>query len=169
MVLMSAVEVPPLIEEAMRKAAIVWVTVGQQTAGVWCLWHDGALYVVSGPGEQPAPGLAAATSATVIARGDHGGRIVSWPAAVSTVEPDSPQWTAVVPQLTAKRLNAPGTAEQLAQRWAAECTVSRLGPAGEPVEAGVTLPSGSLAAPPRPTPATRRPRRPFRLHRVRRD
>jgi hypothetical protein len=166
---MSTVEVPPLVEEAMKKAVITWVTVGEQTAGVWCLWQDGALFVVSGPGEQPAPGLAGATAAIVTVRGDHGGRIVSWPAEVSTVEPDGAEWTAVVPQLAAKRLNAPGTTEQLAARWAAECVVSRLAPAGAATEAGVSLPDGSLAAPPPPTPAARIPRRPFRLHRVRRD
>jgi hypothetical protein len=168
---MSPVEppLPPLVEEAMKKASIAWVSAsGQAASAVWCLWHEGALFVVSGPGEQPAPGLAGAQAATVTARGDHGGRIVSWPAEVSTVEPDGTQWAAVVPQLAAKRLNAQGAAEQLAARWAAECVVSRLVPAGPAVEAGATLPDGSLAAPPPPTPAARLPRRPFRLHRVRR-
>jgi hypothetical protein len=159
---------PPLVEEAMKKAAIAWLTVTDRPFGVWCLWVDGALYVVSGPGEQPAPGLAEAPSAVVTARGDHGGRIVSWPATVSRVAPGSEEWTAVAPQLAAKRLSAPGTAEETVARWAAECVVSRLAPAGEPTEAGDSLPDGSLAAPPPETPATRTPRRPFRLHRVRR-
>jgi hypothetical protein len=166
---MSPVEPPALVEEAMKKAVIVWVSAaGHETTPVWCAWHEGALFVVSGPGEQPAPGLAGAATAVVTARGDHGGRIVSWPATVSTVEPDSQLWSAVVPQLTGKRLNAPGSAEQLAGRWAAACVVSRLVPAGDPVEAGSTLPDAALAVPPRPTPAARLPRRPFRLHRVRR-
>ncbi len=164
---MSPVE--PLVEEAMKKAAIAWVSAaGHEQVAVWCLWHEGALFVVSGPGEQPAPGLAGAATAIVTARGDHGGRIVSWPATVSTVEPGSAEWTSVVPLLTGKRLNAPVTAEQLAERWAAECVVSRLTPAGGVAEAGATLPDGSLATPPRPTPAVRLSRRPFRLHRVRR-
>src|SRR6266508_3215656 len=150
---MSPVE--PLVEEAMKKAAIAWVSAaGHEQVAVWCLWHEGALFVVSGPGEQPAPGLAGAATAIVTARGDHGGRIVSWPATVSTVEPGSAEWTSVVPQL--------------AERWAAECVVSRLTPAGGVAEAGATLPDGSLATPPRPTPAVRLSRRPFRLHRVRR-
>ncbi len=159
----------PLVEEAMKKAAIVWLTVADaRPYGVWCLWLDGALYVVSGPGEQPAPGLAEATGALVTARGDHGGRIVSWPAAVTRLAPGTPGWDAAVPQLAGKRLNASGTAEETAARWAAGCVVSRLEPAGEPTEAGPTLPDDSGAAPPPPTPATRRPRNPFRLHRVRR-
>lgn len=159
----------PLIDEAMKKAAIAWVAVGDAPArAVWCLAADGALWVVSGPGEQDVPGLAGATRAQVTMRGDHGGRVVTWPAAVTAIEPDSEQWEQVVPQLAGKRLNAPGTAEEVAARWAAGCTVSRLTPAGAPVESGDTLPEGSLAEPVRDTPATRPARRPFRLHRVRR-
>jgi len=153
----------PLVVEAMKKAALAWLTVGEQPAyAVWCLWVDDALYVVSGPDEQPAPGLARASSATVTARGDHGGRIVSWPATVSRLEPASELWTTVVPQLTAKRLNSAAGAE-LEQHWAAGCVVSRLVPVADVVD---ELPDASLAAPPRPTPATRATRKPFRLHRV---
>jgi hypothetical protein len=160
----------PLVDEAMKKAAVAWLTVpGAGPAYlVWCLWIDGALYVVSGPGEQAAPGLADAATAQVTARGDHGGRIVTWPAEVSRLKPDTEDWTAVAPQLAGKRLNASGTAEQTVARWADECVLSRLAPAGDPDEAGATLPDASLAAPPRPSPAARLPRRPFRLHRVRR-
>ncbi len=157
----------PLVEEAMKKAAIVWLSTGGRPYGVWCLWVDGALYVVSGPGEQPAPGLPEATDALVSARGDHGGRILTWPAEVRRVSPDTPEWDTVVPQLAGKRLNASGTSAETAARWAAGCVVSRLAPAGEPTEAGSTLPDESGAAPPPPTEAGRRTRNPFRLHRVR--
>ena len=129
---------------------------------VWCLWVDGALFVVSGPGEQPAPGLAEAADATVIARGDHGGQIVRWQARVERVQPESETWASVVPQLAGKRLNSAGAAE-LTERWAKECVVSRLVATDEPPAA---RPEGSLAAPPRPTPAARQTRKPFRLHRV---
>jgi hypothetical protein len=161
---------PPIIEEAMKKAAVAWVTVPEvwPTYAVWCSWVDGALYIVSGPGEQPAPGLADTAVAKVTARGDHGGRIVTWPAAVSRVMPGTEEWGTVAPQLAGKRLNASGTNEETVARWAAECVLSRLAPAGEPTEAGPTLPAASLAAPPPPTPAARPARRPFRLHRVRR-
>jgi hypothetical protein len=159
----------PLIDEAMKKAAIAWVAVGDAPArALWCLPADDALWVVSGPGEQEMPGLATHTHARVTMRGDHGGRVVTWPVVVAMIEPGSEQWEQVVPQLAGKRLNAAGTAEEVAARWAAECTVSRLTPSGEPLEAGDTLPDGSLSAPPRETPARRTTRRPFRLHRVRR-
>jgi hypothetical protein len=161
--------VHPLVEEAMKKAAIAWVAVaGQRPHGVWCLWADGALHVVSGPGEQSAPGLADATTAHVTVRGDHGGRVLTWPAEVTRMRPGSPEWEAVVPQLAGKRLNAAGKAEETAARWAAGCMVSRLVPAGEPTEAGSTLPDASGAAPPPPSDAARRTAKPFRLHRVRR-
>src|SRR5256885_13572455 len=157
----------PLVEEAMKKAAIVWLSTGGRPYPVWCLWVDDALYLVSGPGEQPAPGLAEAASALVTARGDHGGRVLTWPAEVTRVAPDGELWPAVVPQLAGKRLHAPRTPEETAARWAAGCVVSRLAPAGEPTEAGSTLPDTSGAAPPPPTRATRLPPKPFRLHRVR--
>lgn len=159
----------PLVDEAMKKAAIVWVAVdGAPARGLWCMPAGGALWVVSGPGEQAAPGLASATEVLVTQRGDHGGRIVTWPAAVTRLDPASEEWTETAPQLASKRLNASGDAEALVARWAAECTVHKLTPAGEPVEAGPSLPDGSLAEAPRDSPARRRTRPPFRLHRVRR-
>jgi len=158
-----------LVEEAVKKAAVAWVTVpGRPAVALWCLPVDGKLYVVSGPGEQAAPGLVEAATALVTLRGDHGGRIVTWPAMVVAVEPGGEEWAAAVPQLAGKRLNAPGPAEHLVERWAAECAVHRFEPAGDPVEAGATLPESGHLEPPRPTPAARPARRPFRLHRVRR-
>lgn len=154
----------PLVAEALKKAAVAWVSVDDGPAlALWCLPIDDALYIVSGPGEQAAPGLAYADEARVSLRGDHGGRIVTWPAEVTRVDPRSEEWTTVVPQLATKRLNAPGSATALAERWAAECTVNRLAPAGEPEDQG----DASGAAPPRESPAARPAKRPFRLHRVR--
>jgi hypothetical protein len=162
---MLLMEPVALIEEAAKKAAVAWLSVpGVGTDYlVWTTWLDGALYVVSGPEEQAAPGLAGASRVDVSLRGDHGGRIVTWPADVSTVDPDSPEWTEVAPQLAGKRLNAPGTTDETVQRWATANVLSKLAPAGQTEP----LPDSSLAAAPRPTPATRLPKRPFRLHRVR--
>lgn len=152
----------PLIEEAARKAAIAWL--GGRMA--WCAWFDSALYTVSGPGEQDLAHLGDRVDVTL--RGDHGGRIVTWPAEVARVEPGGEEWQRIAPQLAGKRLNATGGTEELLARWAADNTVYALRPAADPTEAGDTLPAASLAEPPRPTPATNRTRRPFRLHRVRR-
>jgi len=118
----------PLVEEAMKKAELAWL--GRPATAVWCLWIDGTLYVVHGPGEQPAPGLADAAQALVIARGDHGGAIVAWRAAVSRVDPESAEWAELVPGLAAKRLNAE-PAGPLVDRWAQSNVVSRLIPVDE--------------------------------------
>lgn len=154
--------VHPLIEEAAKKSAVAWL----DGRAAWCAWFDDALYVVSGPGEQDLGELAAPVEVTL--RGDHGGRIVSWPAAAVRVEPGGAEWERVASQLAGKRLNASGGAAELVARWAAQCVVYALRPVDAPVRAGADLPAGSLAEEPRPTPATRPARRPFRLHRVRR-
>src|SRR5690349_7659001 len=99
-----------LVEEAIKKAAIAWVAVGDEPArGLWCMPLDGALIVVSGPGEQSAPGLAEAARVSVRLRGDTGGAIVIWVAAVERLTAGGEEWTTVAPQLAAKRLNASGT------------------------------------------------------------
>src|SRR4051812_31318637 len=153
-----------LVEEAARKAAVAWVAVGGRPATlVWCAWLGGALLVVSGEGEQAAPGLAEAATAEVSLRGDHGGRIVTFPAEVTRIAPGDEAWAEFVPQLAGKRLNGAGAAEDLARRWAEHAVVNRLTPTG----ASADLPDDAQAAVPRPTPATRIPRRPFRLHKVR--
>jgi hypothetical protein len=158
----------PLVDEAMKKAAIAWIAVdGTPARLLWCLPANGALWVVSGPGEQDAPELASASLALVTLRGDHGGRIVSWPATVTRLDPSSEEWAEVAPQLAGKRLNAPVAAAELVTRWAAECTIHKLTPTGDPAEAGTSLPDASLAEPPRDTPARRRPRTPFHFNRVR--
>ncbi|GIF70654.1 hypothetical protein [Asanoa siamensis] len=158
----------PVVEEAIRKAAIAWVSVdGGPAQGLWCVPVDGALYVVTGIGEQRLDGLARAATAEVTLRGDHGGRIVTWTADVRRVQPGDDEWNTVAPQVGAKRLNATGSTELLVERWAMDCTLSCLSPAGA-VVARPDLPDGSLAEPPRETPAARPTRKPFRLHKVRR-
>ncbi|MCZ7439950.1 hypothetical protein O7598_26355 [Micromonospora sp. WMMC241] len=160
---------PPLVDEAVKKAAVCWVGVDDGPAyALWCLPLDGALLVVTGPGEQAAPGLADSDAAEVTLRGDHGGRIVTWPARVTRLRPGTDEWDAAAPLVAAKRLNASGSATDLVARWAAEgCAVNRLTPAGTAVT-GADLPAGPLTEQPRPAPAVRVVRRPFRLHRVRR-
>jgi hypothetical protein len=147
----------PLVAEVMKKAPLVWVELlGMPAAPAWCVWIDGALYIVSGPGEQPVPGLADASRASVVVRSaDTLARIVRWPAAVRRVQPGTEEWDAAVPTLLGKRLNLAG-AEDAAKRWAAECVVNRLEPAADPDQAGASLPAtGHRAAPPATPAATR--------------
>jgi len=158
-----------LVEEAVKKAALAWVSVGDGVArGLWCMPLEGSLIIVTGPGEQSAPGLAEAGHATVRLRGDTGGLIVVWQATVTRLVPGSEDWATVAPQLAGKRLNAPGTTDELVARWAESgCAVVRLTPVEEPPVAAPDLPDDSQAAPPRDTPARIEVRKPFRLHRVR--
>jgi hypothetical protein len=160
----------PLVEEALKKAAVAWVSVSDGPAlGLWCLPLDGRLVLVVGPGEQSAPGLAEAATATVRLRGDTGGLIVVFEAAVERLDPAGADWATVAPQLATKRLNASGTAEQLVARWVESgCAVVRLTPADAEAVSAPHLPDASGAEPPRDTPARVAARRPFRLHRVRR-
>ena len=114
----------PVVAEAARKAAVLWVGVaGRPPVAAWPLWRDGATYLLTGPGEQPLPGLAGATACTVTARSpDTGAAVATWTAAVARVDPAGEEWAAVFPALRAARLNGspdPATAE-----------VFRLTPAG---------------------------------------
>jgi hypothetical protein len=163
----------PLIAEAAKKAAVAWLTVpgGGQAYPVWGLWANDTLHVVTGQGEQATPGLAEAAEGSEPVRvtmiGDHGGRVVTWPATVARLPAGGEDWTTVAGQLVTKRLNAVGGPDQTIERWAIECAIYQLRPAGDPDEAGTSLPEENLAAPVRPSKGTRLPKRPFRLHRVR--
>lgn len=162
-------EIPPLVNEAMKKAGLVWVRppAAERAIAVWALWQDGAAYVVTGQGEQPAPGLAGAGSCevTVASTDKRYGRIVTWRAEVSRLDPSGPEWDEIVPVLVGKRLNLPDQ-DTAAQRWAERGAVLRLTPTGALVESGGSLPDGSLAAPPPPSPARTRTTVPFTVGRA---
>lgn len=158
-----------VLDEAIKKASIAWISVGDGPAyALWCMPVENSLAVISGPGEQFAPGLAQADRASMRLRGDHGGLIVVAEASVARVLPGSPDWDEIAPQLAQKRLNASGTAEELVARWVESgCVLVRLTPVADSAVGTADLPSESAAAPPRETPARVETRRPFRLHRVR--
>ncbi|WP_326688118.1 MULTISPECIES: hypothetical protein [unclassified Streptomyces] len=159
-----------LVEETAKKSGLVWVRGPEGRArGLWHVWHEGAVCLVGdGTLEQPLEGLGLRDggSATVSVRGkDKGARLVAWPARVSELPPDSEAWQAAVAELKAKRLNAPD-ADTIAERWARECRVLRLEPAGEPLERPGAMPDGSHAATPPETPATTRHAAPAGLPRL---
>jgi 8-oxo-dGTP diphosphatase len=138
---------PALVAEATRRAGVVWLTVPGSSSAfpVWHIWRavgegrpssgdpppPGALYLVTGPGEQPAPGLGAAAGVTVtVPSKESGGALVSWTARVRVVEPGSAEWDAVIGPLVAARRNAvlgPGESSP-ARRWARSATVFCLAP-----------------------------------------
>lgn len=85
--------------QAARKAGVLWVTVpGHRPVACWHLWRHDRSYVLTGPGEQPVPGLADATSCEVRLRTG-----APWTAAVAVVT--GPERDEVYPALAAARLN----------------------------------------------------------------
>jgi hypothetical protein len=132
-------QAPALIAEATKRAGLIWLSVPGQGRPypAWHIWRagtqspDGAAYVVTGPGEQPLPGLGDAGRITVtVPSKDSGGSLISWTAAVSRVSAGSAEWDAVSGPLAAGRLNAalgPGETSP-AQRWARAGAVFRLSP-----------------------------------------
>lgn len=139
---------PALIAEATKRAGLVWITIPGQARPrpAWHVWRTvtgtapgpagppppGAAYLVTGPGEQPLPGLDEAARVTVtVASSQTGGRLVTWTADVSAVEPGSGEWKEIIGPLVAGRLNPtlpPGETSP-AQRWARGGAVFRLTPA----------------------------------------
>ncbi|WP_113703256.1 hypothetical protein [Nonomuraea lactucae] len=113
------------IEEGAKKSGVLWLTLDRPRLA-WHAWHDGAVYLVTGGGEQHLPGLDALGTVHVILRSkDNGARLVEFEAEVRVVDQAAePEAVAV---LAKERLNAPDS-EHLTERWARQSTVIRLTP-----------------------------------------
>ena len=151
---------PALIAEATKRAGLIWITIDGQDRPrpAWHVWRagpgragpgsPGAAYVVTGPGEQPLPGLAGAGRVTVIvADGQAPGGRVEWTAAVGRVEPGSGEWDEVIGPLVAGRLNAAQAQGETspAQRWARSGAVFRLAPVLDDAALGDRRPDDAAA------------------------
>jgi hypothetical protein len=156
---------PAVIAEATKRAGLVWITIGGQhrPRPAWHIWRTvtgpqggqpgparpappGAAYVLTGPGEQPLPGLADSGRVTVtVAGGQPGGALLTWTATVSRVEPGSGEWDEVIGQLVAGRLNMVLAAGETspAQRWARSGAVFRLAPTATDDPATTSMTPGS--------------------------
>ncbi|MGH3509363.1 MAG: hypothetical protein ACRDPI_03945, partial [Nocardioidaceae bacterium] len=114
-----------LIAELAKKSGVSWVGLDGKRHAVWHLWLDGALYIVSGGEEQPLPGIARASTATVTLRSkEDGGRLVTWVADVSVVHPEDEGWPEVTSALIKERLNLDDLATA-AGIWAEHSVVTR--------------------------------------------
>jgi hypothetical protein len=159
-----------LVEEATKKSGVIWVrpagAAASSARAAWHVWVEDAAYVVTGGREQQLPGIETTTEVVVtVPSKDKGGRLVTWVARPSVVEPGSAAWATAVPALHANRLNAPD-GEQQPARWARESRVVRLEPTGEVLERPGAMPTRSQAVPPRPTRATTRGPLPFVIGRA---
>jgi hypothetical protein len=150
-----------LVEEACKKSSLLWIAVpGLRDRAVWHVWQEvdgrGAVYLVTGGGEQNVPGLSNGQVVRVTVRSkDKGGRLATWPGLVGRVEPGGPEWAAVVPTLHGKRLNA-RDGEAQPERWAAQSAIFRIAPQGPLLEGPGRYGTASGAAPVQSGPGTTR-------------
>lgn len=151
------------LEAGMKGVGVVWLTPEKSTVQsrasplttgpVWHVWSDGACYLLTGPGEQPLPGIGHGGRCQVTARNTAGGRAITWTATVEAVDPAGPEWTAIAPRLAAGRLNG-GDPVLVVPTWPGRLTILCLRPTGDLTTAGTGLPDDCQAAAPLPSPAT---------------
>jgi hypothetical protein len=140
-----------LVEEACKKSSLLWIAVpGLRDRAVWHVWQEhegrGAVYLVTGGGEQNVPGLSDGQTVRVTVRSkDKGGRLATWTGLVGRVQPDSAEWAEVVPTLHSKRLNA-HDGESQPERWTAQSAIFRIAPQGPLLEGPGRYGRGSGAA-----------------------
>ena len=160
---MDATAIAALVEESAKKSGLLWVRAtgrGHRAQPLWQIWHEGAIYVVTGGIEQPAPeGLTDRAFVTLRSK-DKGSRLLTIEAEVDRVDPESEEWSEVTPLLVAKRLNLPD-GEAAPERWRRECVIYRLRHTGEVVETPDEPTTSSHAAAPPPSPARTRVPRPL--------
>jgi hypothetical protein len=161
-----------LIAEACTKSDLVWVRPEGEPRprAAWHVWHDDAVCVVYGTGEQMLPLLEGDVEVTARSK-ENGARLVTFVAEARTLPAGQPAWEAAAKALAAARLNARDPAEQ-AQRWASGALITLLqpvrivtaGPGDDTSESGAAAPPGG--------PGTTLSRRPYhwgsRLRRARR-
>ncbi|MFI7628991.1 hypothetical protein [Microbispora rosea] len=120
----------PVIEEGAKKSGVLWLGLPSGVRLAWHAWHDGAIHVVTGGGEQSLPGLAELAAGhgeleVVLRSKDNGAELIRFPAVAEVV--DQAAAPGAVAALAKERLNARDAAG-LTARWAGESTVVRLAP-----------------------------------------
>jgi hypothetical protein len=124
-----------LVEEATKRAGVIWVRAtdgNPEPLALWHVWADGRACVVCGGLEQAAPaGLVDGRKAEVtVASKDKGSRLATWVADAAVIAPVDEQWTPITALLQSKRQNSPD-GDAAGSRWAHESTVFVLTPTGE--------------------------------------
>ncbi len=129
---------------AAAKAGLVWVLPGgqdghpQHAQALWHAWHEEAVLVVVGGGEQPDPLVGRETATVRVPSKDTRAALVDVDVRVEVLEPRTEAWEAAVFRLKGGRLNAPD-ADHVTDRWAEGSRVLRLvpqGPSGPVVQDG---------------------------------
>jgi hypothetical protein len=157
-----------LIDEAMKKSGIVWLDVGTGPIeqAVWYVWLDDAAYVLTGPGEQPDPGLSAGSVCVFARSKETRSRLVGWTGSAARLGPTDDAWDAVAAALAKARLNLPEPASA-PERWAADPAIAiyRITPTGQLAEAPGRYSDAGGRAVPVPTSATTAGAPPKVIHR----
>ena len=157
-----------LVAEACSRSDLVWVRPAgtPHPRAAWHVWHDDAVCVVYGTGEQMLPLLEGRVD--VIARSkETGARVVEFVAEAQTLTARTPEWAAAAKELAAARLNATDHESQV-DRWASGALITLLRPvAVTAAGAGDDHAPSEAQPPPRGSGTTVR-RRPFHLGRRKR-
>lgn len=153
-----------LLAEAASKSGLVWLRPsGQQRAWpAWHVWHDGAVHVVGGPGEQQLPLLDGPVDLLVRSK-DTGERLLTVPANATTLHPDDDRWLPAATALAASRLNSPIPPTELPGRWRTAATLTRVQARGPATERPGSYDDASGAAPPPRAEGTTSTWRPWHL------
>ena len=121
---------PALVEELAKRSAVLWLSPADDpraTALLWHVWHDGALWLVTGGAEQnPGPAEDGASVQVVLrSKASRSGRAAQWTTRAEAVHPGDARYAPAVAALHGARQSAPDGTEQPA-RWARESTLYRL-------------------------------------------
>lgn len=157
-----------LVDEALKKTGLVWVSLPSgRTQPCWHAWVDGRAYVLTGPGEQPDPGLDDSDELTLVVRSkDNSQRLLTLTATCERLDPADGDWDVATAALVSGRLNL-SRAEQAPRRWAADpaTVVYRLVPTGDLLEGPGAYADSSHRAVPVASSATTAGPPPRVLHR----
>jgi hypothetical protein len=155
-----------VLDEALKKGALVWVQVGARNNARWHVWTGEHVYVLTGGDEQPDPGLMPGTMTRVVVRSkDNQHRLIAFDADVSRLAAGDEDWAVATAELAKQRLNL-NDAEHAANRWATpQFSIFRLTPRLPLVQGVDDVPSESHRARPVPTAATTSGRKPYVVHR----
>jgi hypothetical protein len=169
-------ETQALIDEAMRKAGLLWLrwTNRPDAAGsaataeraFWYAWVDGVCYLLTGAEEQPDPGCADGQSVDVVVPSkDDRHLLVTYTATVTRLQPQDPDWAAATAELAKNRLNLPNPSDAPTRWQDPAYALYRLQPTGIVRERPGSYADDAHRQPPVDSPATTQGRRPRILHR----
>lgn len=123
-----SVEQRTAIAEVCSKSSVVWLRPedDERRQIAWHVWHNDALHVVYGEGEQQLPMITGLVEVAVPSK-SNGATVVLFVADAQILPPGSAAWAESAEQLSTARLNATDP-EQQRKRWSQSCLISTLTP-----------------------------------------